>query len=127
VGCLCCNKERLGQTPLSLVTSTSSVISFEALISVNQQFIIQSLPSGLTASVTPAVCLTALYTSPVLLSTAPSLYSAHNQYQTNNLCPVVTLLTPTTQQYICHTSSLFNSTVHFTSSTVNCTFTVLST
>ena len=67
-------------------------------------------------SVRPAICLTAMYTVPVLMSTAPSMYSAHNNYQTHNLCPVATLLTPTTQQYICRTSNLFNSNVHFTSS-----------
>ena len=69
-------------------------------------------PTPHNISVGPAVCLTAMYTLPVLLSTAPSLYSAHNQYQTHNLCSVATLLTPTTQQYICRTGSVFNSNVH---------------
>jgi len=62
-----------------------------------------------------------MYTLPVLLSTAPSIYSAHNQYQTHNLCSVATLLTPTTQQYICRTSNLFNSNVHYTRFPVTCT------
>ena len=65
-----------------------------------------------------------MYTLPVLLSTAPSMFSAHNKYQTHNLCTVATLLTPTTQLYICRTSSLFNSNVHFTVSIVNCTFNI---
>ena len=54
-----------------------------------------------------------MYTLTFLLSTAPSMYSAHNKYQTHNLCPVSTLSTPTTQQYICRTCDLFNSSVHF--------------
>ena len=43
-----------------------------------------------------------MYTLPVLLSTAPSVYSANNKYQTHNLWSVATVLTPTTGHYICN-------------------------
>jgi hypothetical protein len=121
------------------------VLSFKSLLSytLTPEITIQSLPAGLTHNLcsvttllTPTaqqyICRTSsLFNSnvhfTVLLSTAPPMYSAHNQDQTHNLCSVTTLLTPTAQQYICRTSSLFNSKVHFTSSTVNCTSNVLST
>jgi hypothetical protein len=41
-------------------------------------------PTTHNISVGPAICLTPMYTLPVLLSTAPSMYLAHTKYQKSN-------------------------------------------